>query len=107
MDDLGAIVAKVFAAPEEYVGREMKLASDVQSIDECREIYREVTGKATPRMPMPVWVFERIVGTDLTTMWRWLRGSEVDLDTAPAKAIRPEALSVREWLRREVGASSN
>lgn len=107
VDDLGAIVAKVFASPEEHVGREMKLASDVKTIDECREVYREVTGKATPRFPMPVWLFERIVGTDLTAMWRWLRREEVDLDTGPAKAMLPKALSVREWMKRELGASSN
>ena len=107
VDDLGAIAARVFAAPDEYVGRELKLASDVQSIDECRALYRDVTGKGTPKFPMPVWLFERVVGTDLTTMWRWLRTHEIDLDTGPAKAIRPGALSVREWLTRGLSARAN
>ena len=107
VDDLGAIVARVFAAHGEFVGREVKLASDVLSVDECREVYREVTGKATPRMPMPVWLFERIVGKDLTTMWRWLRREEIDLDTGPAREILPGAVGVREWLRKELGATSN
>ena len=100
VDDLGAIAARVFDDPGTYVGRELKLASDVRTIDECRALYREATGKKAPRFPMPVWLFERIVGTDLTTMWRWLRTHEIDLDTAPAKAILPGALGVREWLGR-------
>ena len=104
VDDLGAIAAKVFAAPDEFVGRDIKLASDVWSIDECRALYREVVGKAPPRFPMPVWLFERFVGTDLTTMWRWLRTAEIDLDTAPAKEIHPGALGVREWLGRRAAA---
>jgi hypothetical protein len=40
------------------------------------------------------------VGTDETTMWRWLRANEIDLDTAPTLATHPGALTVREWLRR-------
>jgi uncharacterized protein YbjT (DUF2867 family) len=103
VDDLGAIAAKVFADPDQYIGREVKLASDVQSIDACRAIYRDVLGKAPPRFPMPVWLFERFVGTDLTTMWRWLRTAEIELDTGPARAILPGALSVREWLSRQAG----
>jgi uncharacterized protein YbjT (DUF2867 family) len=107
VDDLGAIAAKVFARPEAYVGRDLRLASDVQSIDQCRQIYREVTGKRTPRFPLPVWLFERIVGTDLTTMWRWLRREEIDLDTGAARAVLPGALSVREWLTRALAPRAN
>ena len=107
VDDLGAIAAKVFASPDEFIGREIKLASDVKSIDECREIHRAVTAKAPPRFPMPVWLFERIVGTDLTTMWRWLRSAEIELDTAPAKAILPGARTVQEWLRGQREAKAN
>jgi hypothetical protein len=29
------------------------------------------------------------VGTEETTMWRWLRANEIDLDTAPTLAIHP------------------
>ena len=105
LDDLGAIAAKVFAAPADYVGRDLKLVSDVKSIDECREIYTDVMGKAPPRWPMPTWLFERFVGTDLTTMWRWLGNSEIDWDTATARSIHPSALTVREWLARQTAAS--
>jgi hypothetical protein len=49
---------------------------------------------------MPSWLFKRFgfVGRDLTTMWRWLRTGEVALDTAPTRAIYPDALTVRAWL---------
>jgi hypothetical protein len=77
------------------------LTSDVQSIDDCRAIWREATGKPPRRFPMPRWLFERFVGTDETTMWRWLRANEIDLDREPTLAIHPEALTVREWLRQK------
>lgn len=107
-DDLGAIAARTFAAPHQFVGKDLTLASDVQSLDECRSIYREVMGKNPRRFPMPVWMFERFgfVGRDLTTMWRWLRTGAVDLDTAPTRVIHPEALTVRGWLSKQKTAAS-
>ena len=88
-DDLGAIAAMAFADPDRFVGQDLRLASDVQSIRQCREIYRGVKGRAPQRMPMPVWLFERFVGTDLTTMWRWLRTHEMSsIRTHPRHAHR-------------------
>ena len=109
-DDLGAIVAKAFAAPGSFVGKDLTLASDVRSLEECRSIYREVMGSNPRRFPMPVWLFERFgfVGRDLTTMWRWLKTGAVDLDTAPTREIHPDALTVGGWLSKErtVGSAS-
>lgn len=100
-DDLGIIAARIFASPEQYIGQEIKLASDVKSIEESRAIYRAVMGKNPPRFPMPIWMFKRFVGTDLITMWQWLRSAEIDLDTKPAHAIYPEVLGLEAWLRKQ------
>lgn len=103
VDDLGFIVAKAFAEPEGFIGKDLKLASDVQSIDECRVIYREVMGKNPPSFPMPAWMFERFgfVGKDLSIMWRWLREATIGLDTDTTLSIHPSALSVRGWLQKQ------
>ncbi|HEV2125661.1 MAG TPA: NmrA family NAD(P)-binding protein, partial [Chloroflexota bacterium] len=102
-DDLGAIAAQAFAAPHRFVGQELSLASDVQSLAQCRAIYCEVMGRNPRRFPMPSWLFQRFgfVGQDLTTMWRWLRTATIDLDTAPTRAIHPDALTVRAWMNRQ------
>jgi uncharacterized protein YbjT (DUF2867 family) len=107
-DDLGTVAAQVFAAPKQFVGRDLPLASDVQSLAQCRVIYREAMGRNPPRVPLPAWLFARFgfVGRDLTAMWRWLRTGDVDLDTAPLRAIHPEALTVRDWLGRRRAAGS-
>jgi uncharacterized protein YbjT (DUF2867 family) len=101
VEDLAAIVAKAFGDPDRFIGGDLALASDVRSIAACRGVWREVTGRPPRRLPMPLWLFERFVGTDETTMWRWLRANHIDLDTAATLAIHPEALSVREWLERK------
>ena len=105
-EDLGVIGAEAFADPHSFAGKDLTLATDVRSLDECRSIYREVIGRNPRRLPMPVWLFERFgfVGKDLTTMWRWLRTGHVDLDTAPTRAIHPEALTVGDWLSKRKAA---
>ena len=106
VEDLAAIVAKAFGDPDSLIGREVVLSSDVQSIDACRAIWREVTGRPPRQFPMPRWLFERFSGTDETTMWRWLGANEVDFDTRPTLAIHPEALTVRQWLERKKASVS-
>ena len=103
VDDLGAIAARAFAEPERFVGNDLALASDVQSLAECRALYRDVIGRPPTHVPMPAWLFQRFgfVGRDLTTMWRWLGTGSLDFNTAPTYAIHPEAHTVRAWLSRQ------
>jgi uncharacterized protein YbjT (DUF2867 family) len=104
-DDLGTIAARVFADPDRWGGTRLNLVSDVQSIDQCRALWRKVSGRSPRGWPMPVWLFERFVGTDLTTMWRWLRTAEFDLSTATTRELLPEALTTGDWLTRTFGGS--
>ena len=106
VDDLGAIAARAFGDPERWGGAVLGLASDVQSIDECRGLWQEATGRRPRGLPMPQWLFERFVGDDLTTMWHWLRTGQFDMSTDTARAIRPEARTVREWMDEHVRATS-
>jgi uncharacterized protein YbjT (DUF2867 family) len=101
--DLAEIAAHAFAEPERYVGRDLALASDVQTLEQCRQIYIEELGRRPPRFPLPPWVFKRfgLIGQDLSRMWTWLRDHEIPLDTKPTRAIHPEAHTVRSWLRAQ------
>jgi hypothetical protein len=78
----------------------------VESIDQCRAIWREVRARTPRGLSMPVWLFERFVGTDLTTMWRWLRTAKFDMSTEATREILPGALTVRDWLVRIREASA-
>lgn len=98
LDDFGAVVARVFAEPDRFAGADLRLASDVRTIGECRRLWREVFGRAPRRFPMPVWLFEKFVGTYLTTMWRWLRTHPTDVDTTETTALAPSARTVRQWM---------
>jgi uncharacterized protein YbjT (DUF2867 family) len=107
-DDLGAIAAHAFSDSQRFVGKDLTLVSDVQSLAESRALYHEVIGTLSPQLPMPSWLFQRFgfVGRDLTTMWCWLRTAAIDLATASTRAIHLEALTVRAGLSRQKAARS-
>jgi len=99
VDDLGKIAALVFADPGRFIGTDASLVADIRSIAACRQLWRDVTGRSPGRFPLPVWAFERSVGTDLTTMWRWLRTGDITFDPSVTRDILPTASTVREWLQ--------
>lgn len=101
VDDLGVIAARAFADPEQFIGREVQLASEVKSLAETRDIWSDVYGKQPSRYPMPVWMFTRIAGNagkDLPVMWRWLRTHDIPEDTEPTRAIHPGSMTLRQWM---------
>jgi uncharacterized protein YbjT (DUF2867 family) len=106
VEDLGSIAAIVFMNRDRWVGREVALTADVQSLAECRVLYREAVGRKPRSLPMPLWLFDRFTRRDLTVMWRWLRANPVDVDPAETRAILPTAMTVREWLGRRSPVSA-
>ena len=100
VDDVGVIATTTFAEPAHYLGRSLMLAGDVQSLAECRSIYREVMGRDPRTVPMPIWLFDRFTRGDVTAIWRWTRTTTVDFDTGPTRVIHPNALTVRGWLEK-------
>lgn len=100
VEDVGAAAARAFGEPDRFVGAELRLAADVRSNVECRRLWAQIQGWPPKSFPMPVWLFHRFVGTDLTTMWRWLSTAGLDFDVAQTRELLPSALTVRDWLQR-------
>jgi uncharacterized protein YbjT (DUF2867 family) len=98
--DLGVIAAKVFADPQRYLGRDLMLAADRRSLDECRHTYARVYGRNPRRFPMPVWMLQWFAA-DTVALWRWLRATDFNADLGVARAIHPTALSVEAWLHQQ------
>jgi uncharacterized protein YbjT (DUF2867 family) len=104
VDDLGAIVARVFADPAAYVGRQIALAGDWRSFTEAREIFKRVTGKRPLAIPAPLWVIRHVVNADLVPMWEWLGKNPITVDLDPARRILPEIKDMERWLRTRTAA---
>ena len=101
VQDLGAIAAKAFSNPDDFIGKDLPLAADAQSLGELREIYKDVRGKYPSRFPMPLFLMKKFVGQDILNMWNWLRANPVDLETDPTYHVHPQAMDVRTWLRSQ------
>jgi uncharacterized protein YbjT (DUF2867 family) len=107
-DDVGAVATKAFADPVSFTGREIALAADIRSMNECRELWRVVTGRAPRSVALPVPVFERMAGRsgkDLTRMWHWLSTADLDLTPAETRSLLPAALTVETWLAQVMARS--
>jgi hypothetical protein len=101
VDDLGAIATKVFADPHQYIGQDLNLAADVQSINEVRALYQQVLGQPAPHFPLPAFMFRLFMGDDLLKLWKYLRTATLDVTTVATFAILPEAQTVRAWLAQQ------
>ena len=98
--DLGSIAARVFADPQRFVGADIPVAGDLKTIDECRSIWAEVTGRPPRSFPMPAWLFARIAGhagKDLPAMWRWLRRAALGSRNGPLRGQRPSRGPRQTW----------
>jgi uncharacterized protein YbjT (DUF2867 family) len=99
VDDVGAIVAKVFADPRTWIGQAVMLAGDFKSFREAREIFRRVTGKTPLAIPAPLWLCRRVVNADLVPMWQWLARNPVEGDMGPVRSLFPEIKDMESWLK--------
>jgi uncharacterized protein YbjT (DUF2867 family) len=100
VDDLGAIAARAFDNPSEFVGAELPLAAEFRTIAELRQTWTAATGRPPRSFPMPQWLFERFTGKDLTTMWRWLAANPVPADPAETASLLGHVTTVEEFLER-------
>ncbi len=101
VDDIGEVAARVLVQPD--VGRdELFLAGDIRSLRESRDLFTVITGRSPRRVPIPRWLFTRMVGNELVQMWSFIRerGAELRLDPAVLRSIHPDALTVEQWIRR-------
>jgi len=101
IDDVGAAAARVFADPEAFAGRAVSLAGDELSIAQARELFRKTDGKAPLALPMPTWLFRRLVSEDLVLMWQWLATHDFDSSVAETKLLLPGVRDMATWLREK------
>jgi uncharacterized protein YbjT (DUF2867 family) len=105
--DVGAVAATVLADPQRFDGRDLPLAADVRTLEECRAIYRDVVGHDPRTFPMPQFLFDRFTKGDPSALWRWLRTGEVSAEVEGTRDILPSARSVRDWLQAKRAPNPN
>jgi uncharacterized protein YbjT (DUF2867 family) len=104
--DIGRASARIFANPDSWIGREICLIGDVRSLSQCRDLFLEITGKKPFRIPLPTGLMEKMAGSEMFVMWRWIGSwvKEAGADriwqmVASSRDLVPDLLNVESWLR--------
>jgi hypothetical protein len=73
---------------------------------QCRETFIEIQGKKPLRVPLPLWMFQKMAGEEFVKMWRWLdgliekQGSQFLYQTLDdSRQVYPNMLDLKGWLK--------
>lgn len=112
VDDIGAIAAKVFDAPDRFIGRTLDLAGDRLTPPQIATRLSAALNRFITHVPVSVDLV-RAQNETLGAMYAWLNAHGYpEVDIPALRAIHPDLMSLEAWLasggtRRlaELGAS--
>jgi uncharacterized protein YbjT (DUF2867 family) len=106
IDDIGAIGAKAFASPVEFIGRTIPLVGDIASTRMQAAILSRVLGRPIKPGKLPGLVVRAVLGRDLYRMFRWVdaSGASVPFDQDVLRTVHPGLLTFEQWCRRNLRA---
>ena len=99
VEDIGAFAAIAFGNPDSWIGREVDLAGDEQSMSEIAETYGRVIGREVSYYQVPWDQFEEQMGEEATLNLRWINDVGYEADIAALRQEYPELTSFERYLR--------
>jgi uncharacterized protein YbjT (DUF2867 family) len=99
VEDIGAFAAIAFENPDRWIGREVDLAGDEQSMTEIAETFSRVIGREVSYYQVPWDQFEEQVGEEGTLNSRWINDVGYEADIAALRQEYPELTSFERYLR--------
>jgi len=106
--DLGQAVANAFEDPQKWIGRDVPMCGDIKTLGESRAIFTQIDGKKPTRIPLPLWLFEKMAGDEFIEMWNWMDNwigqagvSGLMEIMEQSRMLVPEMLDMESWLREK------
>ena len=99
VDDIGGMVAAAFDKPGHWQGRTVELAGDELSMSELAEAFTRMEGREVRYQQMPWDEFEKKIGADRTTMFRWFESTGYHVDIPGLRREYPALTSFERWLQ--------
>src|SRR5829696_4008349 len=99
VEDVGAFAAIAFENPDRWIGREVDLAGDEQSMTEIAETFSRVIGREVSYYQVPWDQFEEQVGEEVTLNSRWMNDVGYEADIAALRQEYPELTTFERYLR--------
>ena len=97
VDDIGAFVAKAFAAPAAWAGREFELGGDERTLAEYAAVIGRDLGARVDYFQLP-WEALKEQNEDLYLMNQFLERRGYQADIAALRAEYPGLLTFEQWL---------
>ena len=99
VEDVGAYAAIAFENPGRWVGQEVDLAGDQQSMTEIAETFGRVIGREVGYYQVPWDQFEEQMGEEATANFRWIDDVGYEADIAALRQEYPELTTFERYLR--------
>jgi uncharacterized protein YbjT (DUF2867 family) len=99
VEDVGSFAAIAFENPDRWLGREVDLAGDEQSMTEIAETFGRVIGREVSYYQVPWDQFEEQMGEEVTVNYRWFNDVGYEADIATLQQEYPELTSFERYLR--------
>jgi uncharacterized protein YbjT (DUF2867 family) len=99
VEDVGAFAAIAFENSDSWIGREVDLAGDEQSMSEIAETYGRVIGREVSYYQVPWDQFEEQMGEEATLNLRWINDVGYEADIAALRQEYPELTTFERYLR--------
>ena len=99
VEDVGAFAAIAFERPDEWIGREVDLTGDEQTMPEVAKTFGHVTGTEIVYHQVPWDQFEEQMGEEYAVMYRWFNDVGYEADVAALQREYPELTTLERYLR--------
>jgi uncharacterized protein YbjT (DUF2867 family) len=99
VEDVGAFAAIAFERPEKWIGREVDLGGDEQTMPEIAETFGRVIGGEISYYQVPWDQFEEQMGEEGAVMYRWFNEVGYEADIAALRREYPELTTFERYLR--------
>ena len=99
VEDIGDFAAIAFENPGRWIGREVDLAGDEQTMPEMAETFGRVIGREVSYYQVPWDQFEEQMGEVFTVQYRWFNDVGYEADIAALRQEYPELTTFERFLR--------
>jgi uncharacterized protein YbjT (DUF2867 family) len=99
VEDIGAFATIAFEHPDEWIGREVDIAGDEQTMPEIAETFGRVIGREVDYYQVPWDQFEEQMGEEFAVMYRWFNDVGYEADTDALRREYPELTTFERYLR--------
>ena len=99
VEDIGAFATIAFEHPDEWIGREVDIAGDEQTMPEIAETFGRVIGSEVDYYQVPWDQFEEQMGEEFAVMYRWFNDVGYEADTDALMREHPDLTTFERYLR--------